>query len=278
MNSFSEIGLLQHYPFRNKRRLMLDVGAHEGSSALPFARKGWYILAFEPEPQNRTIFEHNLAGHKRVLCIPRAVSDVDGQKVPFYVSAEHYGIHSLKPFHRTHKPTLEVATVRLDTILRQMGIAAVSLLKVDTEGADFLALKGFDFAAYRPDVVMVEFMDERSSQHFGYTHHDMAAYMQEQGYTTFVSEWARFEAYGRKGVASTPHQWLQCRPYPLGHEPVWGNLIFVPHAQARTFTRTLRRYLRLAPLRTMQARVRQRARTIAPLRAVYRRLKGTPRQ
>jgi FkbM family methyltransferase len=273
-SQFSEIKLLQFYPFRGKRRVMLDVGAHEGSSSKPFARKGWYVVAFEPEPQNRSAFERNLAGYQRVLCIPRAVSDVDGQKVPFYVSTEHYDIHSLKPFHRTHQPGLEVETVRLDTILQQMGIRSVSLLKIDTEGADLLVLKGFDFATYHPDVVMVEFMDERSLQHFGYTHHDMVAYMQEQGYTTFVSEWAPFQDYGRKGSATTSHTWIQCVPYPLDHTPAWGNLIFVPHTQVNTFKSTLRLYILLSPLRKVKTSLRNHLGSITFAREIYRWLKG----
>ena len=241
---FNELGLLASFPFRSTQPLLVDVGAHQGGVSKKFAAKGWRVIAFEPEPKNRAAFERHLAGFDDVVCLPNAVSDVTGEREPFYVSREHYGIHSLKPFHETHQLAFEVETVCLNDVLTDMNVSSVTLLKVDIEGADFLALKGFDFARYQPELVMIEFMDERTSKHFGYTHHDVVAYMDERGYTTFVSEWAPIKEYGREGKSSPPHTWLQCVPYPLGHEPAWGNLILVPQANTTLFEQTLAEYLR----------------------------------
>jgi hypothetical protein len=81
---------------------------------------------------------------------------------------------------------VEVTT--LDAELDRLDVADVSAMKIDVEGADFLALREFDLRRRRPELVMVDFMDDRSSEHFGYTHHDMARYM--AGYSRVVSEWA----------------------------------------------------------------------------------------
>lgn len=240
---FSELDLLARLTFESMQPVLVDVGAHVGGFARPFARKGWRVIAFEPEPTNYRELCANLKDFPNVTCIAKAVSDVSGQGIPFYVSAEHWGIHSLKPFHATHHPTLTIDTVRLDETLVSMRIDQVTVLKTDIEGADFLALKSFDFDRFQPDVVMCEFMDERSQPTFGYSHHDMAAYMADLGYAAFVSEWAPIVEYGRKGVATAPHRFLQCVPYPLDHNPAWGNLIFVPKARAAQFGRTLSAYL-----------------------------------
>jgi len=242
--SFSELNLCLWHPFTSKAPVLVDVGAHHGSVSRSFADKGWSVIAFEPEGKNRSAFLANLAGYENVTCIPKAVSDSSGDKVPFYVSEEHFGIHSLKPFHETHKLAYQVETVTLKECLAELDILNVTLLKVDTEGADFLALEGFDFQKYHPELIMVEFMDERSVANFGYTHHDVVTYMAERGYVTFVSEWAPIKEYGREGVAGEPHTWLQCVPYPLGHDPAWGNLIFVPEQDNEKFARTLDAYLR----------------------------------
>ena len=240
---FSEHGLLETYSFKSTKPLFVDVGAHHGSASRRFAKKGWCVVAFEPEHKNRAAFMRNLAGAENVTCIPKAVADVTGKMVPFYVSDEHYGIHSLRPFHKTHKLAYEVETVTLNDALEALDVQSVTLLKVDTEGADFLALKGFDFNKYNPELVMVEFMDERSWPHFGYTHHDVAAYMKERGYVTFVSEWAPIKEYARQDMPSSPHVWIQCVPYPLDHTPSWGNLIFVPESDRDKFSATLESYL-----------------------------------
>ena len=270
---FNELGLLASFPFRSTQPLLVDVGAHQGGVSKKFAAKGWRVIAFEPEPKNRAAFERHLAGFDDVVCLPNAVSDVTGEREPFYVSREHYGIHSLKPFHETHQLAFEVETVCLNDVLTDMNVSSVTLLKVDIEGADFLALKGFDFARYQPELVMIEFMDERTSKHFGYTHHDVVAYMDERGYTTFVSEWAPIKEYGREGKSTPPHTWLQCVPYPLDHEPAWGNLIFVPQATSAQFERTLSAYLRQLEQAKRLAGFRSFLRTLPGTRKLYHALR-----
>lgn len=240
---FSERELLLHLEYSNREKnTLVDVGAHTGGFAMPFARRGWRVIAFEPEPANYQELSERFKNFSSVTCIAKAVSDNSEQGVPFYISAEHWGIHSLKPFHPTHRSTLTVDTVRLDEILTDMQLAEVTVLKIDTEGADFLALKSFAFKRFQPEVVMCEFMDERSQENFGYTHHDMVAYMDGLGYTTFVSEWAPIVEYGRKGVPIS-HTFLQCEPYPLDHDPAWGNLFFVPSGKVVQFRRALGAYL-----------------------------------
>ena len=271
--SFDEFDLLLSFPFRNRQPLLVDVGAHHGSVSLEFAAKGWHVIAFEPEPRNRAAFERNLAGYGKVVCIPKAVSDVTGNRVPFYVSDEHSGIHSLKPFHETHRLAFEVETVCLNDVLADMNVSAVTLLKVDIEGADFLALKGFDFARYQPELVMIEFMDERTSRHFGYTHHDVVAYMSKAGYVTFVSEWEPVKEYARDGVATAPSDWIQCVPYPLDHEPARGNLIFVPENDVDKFAATLQTYLVNLKRKNRLAKLRQQIKRIPGAKALYGALK-----
>ena len=241
---FSEVALLLklNYPL-NRKNTVVDVGAHTGFFAKPFAKRGWQVIAFEPEPNNYKEFCCNLQSFPDVVCIKKAVFDTSADRVPFYVSSEHWGIHSLKPFHSTHRLEGTVETVRLDEVLAQSQIDHVTILKIDIEGADFMALRSFDFSRFQPEVVICEYMDERSEPNFGFTHHDMAAYMAHLGYVTFVSEYAPIVEYGRKGIATAPHKFLRCERYPLDSNPAWGNLIFVPQAQAEQFEQTLSAYL-----------------------------------
>jgi len=245
-----ESDFLSQIKYRNEKRLLVDVGAHNGTFSLPFARKGWTVYAFEPERHNYKAYKKNLSGFKEVTCIPKAVSNISDQHVPFYVSNEHYGIHSLKPFHATHKFAYDVETISLNDAMVMQKVTAVTLLKIDIEGADYLALQGFDIAKYCPELVMIEFMDQRSEQFYGYTHHDVANYMQKRGYVTFVSEWAPFREYARKGVGGDPHIWIQCGRYPLKHEPCWGNLLFVPDNTAAQFEESLQRFVAMTKTTT----------------------------
>src|SRR5690606_7429513 len=134
-----------------------------------------------------------------------------------------------------HEASYFVETITLKHALEDNNIDHVSFLKVDTEGADFLALKGFDWVRLKPEMVMVEFMDERSIKNFNYTHHDMVKFMEGKGYTCFVSEWEPIKQYGIKGQIGEPHRWIQCVKYPFDHDPSWGNLIFVPKEDESKF-------------------------------------------
>lgn len=244
MNKFSELNLLEIY-FKNSREgILIDVGAHEGSVSETFAKKNWKVLAFEPEEKNRKEFIKRHGSNINITCIPKAVTDNSDDRIPFYVSDTHYGIHSIKPFHDTHhRARYVIETVTLKDALEQYHIDKVNFLKVDTEGADYLALKGFDWNRIKPEIVMVEFMDNRSKINFNYTHHDMAAFMADKGYACYLSEWAPIKAYGIKGQAGEPHTWLQCVPYPVNHDPAWGNLIFVQNGSDGKFSRVLKSYI-----------------------------------
>lgn len=240
---FSEFDLLQRYPFSDPEPVLVDVGAHHGHLSRLFAALKWRVIAFEPESVNWQVLMRSTARFDSVTCIKRAVSDATGAKVPFYVSKEHFGIHSLKPFHKTHSFAYEVETTTLDDALQQLGVTNVTLLKIDIEGADFLALKGFNIRNFQPEMVMLEFMDERTKQHFGYTHHDIVSHMKSEGFACLVSEWAPVKEYAREGEQTTTHQWLGCMKYPLNHAASWGNLIFVPVEKEDLLRRTLEDYV-----------------------------------
>lgn len=241
---FSELDLLAIFPYdTNDRHVLVDVGGHIGSVSRVFAQLAWQVIAFEPEPENYRGLCKTLAKYPTVLCIRKAISDTAGQEIPFYVSEEHWGIHSLKPFHSSHKPSITVETVRLDETLGRLGVNGVTLLKVDTEGADFGVLRSFDFSQQRPEIVMCEYMDDRSEENYDYSHHDVVKYMAQFKYVAFISEWAPIAEYGRKGETGSAHRFIQCIRYPLPHRPSWGNLMFVAQEKAQIFADVLEEYL-----------------------------------
>jgi len=267
--SFSELELLASYPVESRDPILVDVGGHRGSVSRVFAKKGWRVLAFEPEPSNRSHFERNLARFKKVRCIPKVVSDVTGQTVTFYVSNIHSGIHSIAAFHKTHQPAFEAETVRLDDALVKYKIPEITILKVDTEGADFLVLKGLDFLKFRPELIMIEFMDDRSLKYFGYTHHDVARFMSNQGYATFVSAWKPISEYGQEGEPDR-NVWIECGLYPLAQEPVWGNLIFVPKEHTSKFESTFEEYLNQRRWKKFVGFLREKSKKVRGAKGLYR--------
>ena len=87
--NFSEIELIARFPFRAREPVLIDVGAHHGFSSMPFANRGWRVIAVEPEPVNRAALEKNLGSSPNVHILPVAVSNTVADNVPFFVSREH---------------------------------------------------------------------------------------------------------------------------------------------------------------------------------------------
>ena len=271
---FSEIDLIQRFPYKTPKPIFVDVGGHQGTTSIVFAKKNWRVVVFEPEPSNLQKCKQRLEGFANVTIFENAVSNVSGEKVPFFTSDKFTGIHSLKPFHETHKPSIEVDTITLNEALGSLDIERIAALKIDTEGADFLAIKGLDLDQYQPEIVMVEFMDPRSLKNFGYTHHDMAEYMNEAGYKTYVSEWAEFSQYQAEGEPSQ-HRWIQLTSYPLDHEAAWGNLIFVKKDLESEFDKTFQNYLAVAKRKSfIQMNVKEPMKRIPGVYRLYKMLAG----
>lgn len=75
-----ELGLLLKYESkRDDKSTLIDVGAATGEFTLPFAKKGWQVIAFEPEPTNFHDLKTNIKKFPNVTCIAKAVSDTSGQ-------------------------------------------------------------------------------------------------------------------------------------------------------------------------------------------------------
>jgi len=131
-----------------------DVGAHFGYHSLALAALGAKVLAFEPNRSNAERLlanlgrNPNIAEHVRQLGV--AVSDQDGE-MTFIESADLKGSSSgshlasaTPPLEKKHYRSFEyrtVPTARIDTLVAK-GEKAPDILKIDIEGAEYLALKG----------------------------------------------------------------------------------------------------------------------------------------
>lgn len=253
---FSEFELLLRLEYNNRNQpILVDVGAHRGGISYQFAKQGWQVIAFEPETSNYRQLCIKLEEFPKAFCINKAVSNITRNDVAFYVSSEHFGIHALKPFHETHLPTLTVDVVRLDEMLHKLNVEEVTVLKIDIEGADFLAIQSFDFKKYYPEVVLCEFMDKRSKKLYDYDHHDVVRFMHNIGYAAFVSEWSPIIEYFREDQRTNLPKFMRCVSYPLDHDPAWGNLIFVPRGKVADFEHTLKNYVRFKQLASYVKRI-----------------------
>ena len=148
-----------------KGRIIFDVGAHGGESAIffnkifPLAN----IFSFEPIPEMANLIRSRQIQNNTV--VECALSDFNG-KQNFYVqdishlsslhkvnkdSNESLGYHK-KETHRV----IEVAVKRGDSCVQQLNIDRIDLLKMDVQANEVKALEGFAHVIDKVNIVLVE--------------------------------------------------------------------------------------------------------------------------
>lgn len=220
-DNFDEVELVHRLLRSQTPGTMIDVGAHHGSALAPFAKDGWLVHAFEPDPVNRRQLEEVAAALPGVTVDPRAVFSADGETLDLFTSDVSTGISTLTKFHDSHQPTATVETVRLDSYLEQASHPSVIFLKTDTEGHDLPVLQTFPWDSQRPLAIVCEFED-RKTVPLGYTYRDLGDFLSRLGYSVFLSEWFPIVEYGRR------HTWNRFASYPTDvASNAWGNFIAV---------------------------------------------------
>ena len=218
---FSESQLIFDSLKREAIGMMVDVGAHFGESFGPYQSLGWKIIAFEPDPKNRSVILQNPTP-KNVILYECAVGNVDEQAKPFYASEESTGVSGLSAFLPTHQKVCDVEIRTLKSIVEENRIECIDYLKIDTEGYDKQVLEGVPWEILRPRVIMCEYEDVKTRP-LGYTHKELGNFLLDHGYSVWISEWFPIIKYGGK------HKWRSVRLFPaeLQDKLSWGNFIAI---------------------------------------------------
>ena len=206
---------------KGRGHVMIDVGAHVGTSAAYFDKLNWTINCFEPDVKNREKLTARFGSARNITIDPRAVGDVPKSGVAFYTSEESTGISGLSAFRDTHVATDRVDITTVGEIVRDRRITSIDFLKIDVEGFDFSVLKGVPWETMRPDVIECEFEDAKTIQ-LGHNWRDVALYLENKGYAVYISEWHPIIRYG------IPHDWRRIIPFQQQTQippDAWGNLL-----------------------------------------------------
>ena len=202
-----------------KQGIMFDVGVMDGSSFMPFLLKGWDIYAFEPDNQNYKVVSDYLAKWNLKIDLSKnAISDVKETKM-FFTSTSSKGIPSLLKFNENQVASHKVNTITLKDFVKSNEIEKIDFLKIDIEGYDLMALKGFDFSSFRPKVIMCEFEDLKTNM-LGYSTNDIAQFLIDKSYYLIYSIWHPIKEYGKQ------HDWIKMTENIEELEADnWGNII-----------------------------------------------------
>jgi len=143
------------------RGVYVDVGAHDPvhlSTTKAFYDRGWSGINLEPSPGHFRALE---AQRRRDINLQCAVGDHDGVVTlhDFLGTGLSTTDAAVARSHRDadrEAETIEVPLRTLRSVLAEHALPQVHFLKVDVEGCEDAVLRGTDFRAFRPWVVVVE--------------------------------------------------------------------------------------------------------------------------
>jgi len=172
---------------RSKPRVIFDIGGFNGeySRKILEADPGVELHVFEPDPQSfAEKLQPALKGFVNVRLVSKGMSDKEGkaelftsEKYPATNSIHHRGGLTYKV---DGKVAIELTTV--DAYCAANKIEHIDLLKIDTEGNDFLVLRGAEemLRAGRVGTIVFEFNILYTYSHIYFL--DFAEYLSRFGY------------------------------------------------------------------------------------------------
>jgi len=147
-DAFREICIENHYNFFKVKPGMtvVDIGAHIGTFTLLASKRAGNkgrVIAVEAELKNFDQLKKNLEINeiKNVIPVNIALSDFNGQK-DFYIT-KGSGCHSFSANAGQEVINkIKTGVKSLDTLIKELNIEKIDLIKIDTEGAELEILKG----------------------------------------------------------------------------------------------------------------------------------------
>ena len=136
----SEIFVRQVYGSDFNQKVVVDVGAYNGDSAIYFARRGArLVIGLEPDPRSLELARENVKLNNledRVILLNVALSTRTGES-KLGVNAETPNITQIAEPHSTADDTLEIETVTVEEIMKRFNVQNIDFLKMNCEGCEY---------------------------------------------------------------------------------------------------------------------------------------------
>lgn len=135
--------LILHLLRKLPQPVVLDIGANIGNHTLAFATVASHVHAFEPIPRIQALLRQNVEQNSlgNVTLHPLALSDNEDDATIHMVKTGNVGASS---FHKSGEET-EAVTVQCrcgDSLLAELGVERVDLVKIDVEAHELYVLRG----------------------------------------------------------------------------------------------------------------------------------------
>ncbi len=171
--------------------IVVDVGTNIGLISLNIIHEypQQKLWCFEPGPHQAELFRKTVVANDlsdQIEFYQLALSDRSGVATFQVYEGRHASGDGFMDTKRAgHTTPCEVNTEKLDKLWDKAGKPDVRLIKLDTEGAELLVLKGAVDLLKSNGPVLVFEMDQRNLKPYPYEAGDLIDFIQDQGYTVF---------------------------------------------------------------------------------------------
>jgi len=171
--------------------IFVDIGANIGAYSLIASRlvgKSGKVIAFEPASKSFLRLLKNISLNSITNILPERLAVIDrSTQADLYISgSQNLGMSSIYHHDSETGITEKVEAISLDDYVEKKGISRISLIKIDIEGSEYLALKGMQkvLTGMRPKI-LVE-LKEETLKNSGYTEKDVMTLFEKAGYSRFM--------------------------------------------------------------------------------------------
>lgn len=140
--------------------LVIDGGANTGkysllvSSICPDAK----IYSFEPVEDTFNILKENTRDTEGIKPVMKGLFSSETKKdINIFPSNTHSSVYDIKGLPYDKKASASISMTTGDSFMKESGIDYIDLLKLDLEGAEYEAVKGFSKAFENKQIRMVQF-------------------------------------------------------------------------------------------------------------------------
>ena len=151
-----------------KEGIFVDVGAHIGKYSISLGKRlgdNGSVISIEPEPLNFNLLKKNIAlNHLSNIKLQNVACANHNSYEMLYIHHDYPTLHSF--YINPGSKRMKVKTIKLDTLIQNLGVNRVDLMKIDVEGAEIDVIKGsLDILKkYHPKIVFEAFNMEYLKQ------------------------------------------------------------------------------------------------------------------
>jgi FkbM family methyltransferase len=171
-------------------RTAFDVGANEGAWSETLLARAPYLerlYCWEPGSEAFSRLTERLGGDPRVSLVSAAVSDRTQDQAEFFESSATALSSLFAEVGEAAGGTAKtVVVVTVDEEIERLELRTVDLLKIDTEGADFMVLRGSQRSLREQRIRLVQFEYNRPWLHAGATLRAALHFLASCRYDTYL--------------------------------------------------------------------------------------------